>query len=160
MHKDATEKSYVKHLTRGKHVSERHWHLHAFFLGVHAAMNIIPLNDVKACAAQRLRIAHALLQRCQGWGTHLFRNKGDFCASLLLWYVYLQDHAWNSLDNHEQVCCVVLLCIRTAGQICVLLLRENAALDISYACILNSCPIISANPMSYTAVRACILEYL
>ena len=29
MHKDATEKFYVKHLTRGKHVSERHWHLQA-----------------------------------------------------------------------------------------------------------------------------------
>ena len=87
-------------------------------------------------------------------------TKGTFCANLLLRYVYLHYHAWNSLDNHEQACCAMLLCIRTAGYISVLLLRENAALNISCASILNTCPTISANPMSYTAVRACILEYL
>ena len=160
MHNDFTEKFYGKNLTRVKHVSERSWHLRAFFLGMYVTIKIIPLNDVKACAAQRLRRAHALFQRCQGWGTHLFRNRGDFCANLLLWYVYLQDHAWDSLDNHEQAWCAMLLCLRTAGQLRILQLRENAALDISCARKLNTCPTISANPMSYTAVRACILEYL
>ena len=87
----------------------------------------------------------------KGWGTHLFRNRGDFCANWLLWYVDLQDHAWDSLDNHEQACCAMLLCIRTAGQLSILQLRENAALDISCASILNTCPTISVNPMSYTA---------
>jgi hypothetical protein len=66
MQQDATEKLSVKHLPRGKHVSERPWHLRAFFLGMHVAINTIPCNDANACAAQRLRRAHALFRRCQG----------------------------------------------------------------------------------------------
>ena len=60
MQKDATEKFSVKHLPRGKHVSERRWHLRAIFLGMHVAINIIPRNDVKACAAKRKQRVHAL----------------------------------------------------------------------------------------------------
>ncbi len=57
MHQDAAEKCCVKHLPRVKHVAERFWWLRAFLLGMHVTIDVIPRNDVKACAAQRFRRA-------------------------------------------------------------------------------------------------------